>query len=108
MFYNKDNIQLKFFRELLGEDLVFMNLSMRKEEKMKRLLARHGGDENTVSMFDVSGDCLFCHYSSFWCFQGCEKAMQAGGDEGDMVQVLVTADMTREKVVEEVLNTEKE
>lgn len=78
-------------RELLGEDLVFMNLSMGKEEKMKRLLARHGGDENTVSMFD-----------------GCEKVMEAGGDEGDMVQVLVTAEMSREKVVEEILKTEKE
>ena len=34
--------------------------------------------------------------------------MQAGGDEGDMVQVLVTAEMSREKVVEEILKTEKE
>ena len=41
-------------RELLGDDLVFMNLSMGKEDKMKRLLARHGGDEQTASMFDVS------------------------------------------------------
>ena len=33
---------------------MFMNLSMGKEDKMKRLLARHGGDEQTASMFDVS------------------------------------------------------
>ena len=38
----------------MGDDLVFMNLSMGKEDKMKRLLARHGGDEQTASMFDVS------------------------------------------------------
>ena len=46
-------------RELLGDDLVFMNLSMGKEDKMKRLLARHGGDEQTASMFDVSFSFIF-------------------------------------------------
>ena len=53
MFYEGD-IQPDCCRELLGDDLVFMNLSMGKEDKIKRLLARHGGDEHTVSMFDVS------------------------------------------------------
>ena len=51
-------------RELLGDDLVFMNLSMGKEDKMKRLLARHGGDEQTASMFDVSFS--FCFVKVFY------------------------------------------
>ena len=47
-------LSVLYCRELLGDNLVFMNLSMGKEDKMKRLLARHGGDEQTASMFDVS------------------------------------------------------
>ena len=76
---------------------------------MKRLLARHGGDEHTASMFDVSFIVFFCQLDiSVLIVQDYEKVMEAGGDEGDMVQVLVTAEMSREKVVEEILKTEKE
>ena len=34
--------------------------------------------------------------------------MATGGDEGDMVKVLVTAEMSREQVVEEIIKTETE
>ena len=56
IYNDEDSLHLECIvcRELLGDDLVFMNLSMGKEDKMKRLLARHGGDEQTASMFDVS------------------------------------------------------
>ena len=37
-----------------------MNLSMEKEDKIKRLLARHGGDEQAVNMFDVGVLSLYC------------------------------------------------
>ena len=97
------------FRELLGDDLVFMNLSMGKEDKMKRLLARHGGDEQTASMFDVSFSfilVLLVFFKKY--FQDYEKVMAAGGDEGDMVKVLVTAEMSREQVVEQIIKTETE
>jgi len=77
-------------RELLGDELVFLNLSMEKEDKIKRLLARHGGDEQAVNMFDDY-----------------EKVMAAGGDEGDMRSVRVTAEMSREEVVQEIINTLK-
>ena len=45
-------------------------------------------------------------YFSSNCLQDYEKVMAAGGDEGDMVKVLVTAEMSREQVVEEILKTE--
>ena len=47
-----------------------MNLSMGKEDKMKRLLARHGGDENTASMFDVSFSVSFVSKFQFLVFAG--------------------------------------
>ena len=37
-----------------------MNLSMEKEDKIKRLLARHGDDEQAVNMFDVGVLSLYC------------------------------------------------
>ena len=49
----------------------------------------------------------FIQFLLFTLLQDYEKVMKAGGDEGDMVQVLVTADMSREQVVEEILKTEK-
>ena len=55
----------------------------------------------------MSVDCLFCPYFSFRCLQDYEKVMEAGGDKGDMVPVLVTAEMSREQVVEAILKTEE-
>ena len=49
---------------------------------------------------------VFSQYFSSNCLQDYEKVMAAGGDEGDMVKVLVTAEMSREQVVEEIIKNE--
>ena len=54
VYFLHDFINPDCFRELFGDDLVFINLSMGKEDKIKRLLARYGGDEQNATMFDVS------------------------------------------------------
>ena len=41
-------------RDVLGEDVVFINLSMNKEDRMKRLVKRHDGDASTAEMIDVT------------------------------------------------------
>ena len=38
---------------ILGPDLVFINLKMSREEKNKRLLKRHSGNEKVVEMMEV-------------------------------------------------------
>ena len=50
---------------------------------------------------------VFFRFFSFSCLQDYEKVMEAGGDKGDMVPVLVTAEMSREEVVEAILKTEE-
>ena len=42
------------FREVIGPDLVFINLQMSSEDRRKRVLERHVGDEASADMMDVS------------------------------------------------------
>ena len=46
-------VKSSHFRSLLGPDLVFVVLRMDMEEVKKRVLARHGGNEKVVEMFEV-------------------------------------------------------
>ena len=54
----------------------------------------------------MSVSCL-CIVDNTDCRQDYEKVMAAGGDEGDMRPVRVTAEMSREEVVQEIINTLK-
>ena len=53
MSQNCVNDQL-LFREVIGPDLVFINLQMSSEDRRKRVLERHVGDEASADMMDVS------------------------------------------------------
>jgi len=84
-------------RAELGPDLVFVVLNMKKEDQQKRIRARHGQavDDGT---FDLAGLC--------------EKAYDfyepATADEPNAIDIEVTADMTREDVVEKILKAIQE
>jgi len=67
-------------RSILGQDLMFVILSMDREEVRKRVTDRHKGDEQAADML-LSFDNL------------CEPI---GEDEENAVSVAVTADMTRD------------
>ena len=41
---------------MLGDDLVLIHLSMKKDDKMKRLSKRHDGDDKLAQMIEV-----ICH-----------------------------------------------
>jgi len=75
-------------RSILGPDLIFVILSMDKEEVRKRVLARHHGDEQTQEMMEPINKL-------------CEPV---GDDEENAVSVTVTTDMTREDVMNKILD----
>merc|ERR1712029_799196 len=76
-------------REIFGPDLIFIVLTMSKEEKKKRLMNRHDGDLQFVELME-----------SF------EKIMEDNDDksvpEPNTITLTVTGEMTRKQVVEEV------
>ena len=49
-------------REVLGDDVVFVNLNMTKEDRKKRLVKRHDGDTSVADMIDVTK----CHKTKFF------------------------------------------
>lgn len=67
-------------REILGPDLVFINLKMSREEKNKRLLKRHSGNEKVVEMMENFDNLM-------------------SKNDGDMLQLEVTGEMSRGEVV---------
>ena len=71
----------------LGPDLIFVVLNMTKEDQMKRILARHG-EQGGVT------DWLIKLYDLY------EPAME---DEKNAIDVVVTSDMSRDDVVQEIL-----
>jgi len=75
-------------RSILGPELIFVILSMDKEEVRKRVLARHHGDEQTQEMMEPINKL-------------CEPV---GDDEENAVSVTVTMDMTREDVINKILD----
>merc|ERR1711973_628606 len=82
-------------RKMLGPDLIFIVLTMSKEDKNKRLMNRHDGDLQFVEFLE-----------SF------EKIMEDNDDksvpEPNTITVTVTGEMTRKQVVEEVQRQIKE
>jgi len=78
-------------RSISGQDLMFVILSMDREEVRKRVTDRHKGDEQAADML-LSFDNL------------CEPI---GEDEENAVSVAVTADMTRDDVVNKILDLVK-
>ena len=47
-----------FYRDILGPQLVFINLTMNDKDRNQRVLERHEGDEKSVEIFEVD----FCHW----------------------------------------------
>ena len=72
----------------LGPDLTFVVLNMKKDEQTKRILSRHGGESNAVT------DWLTLIFDKF-------EPMQE--DEKNAIECLITNDMSRQDVVEKVL-----
>jgi len=73
-------------REILGPDLIFINLKMSLEEKNKRLLKRHSGNKQVVELME-----------------NFDKLMSK--NDSDMLQLEVTGEMTREEVVNLIRDT---
>ena len=75
-------------RSKMGPNLIFIVLHMRKEDQIERLKARHGDDETLLeplsNIFDV--------------FE------PAGAGEPNTIHIEVTKKMSRENVVEEIIN----
>jgi len=78
-------------RSILGPDLLFVILSMDKEEVKKRVTERHQGDEQAADLVQSFNNL-------------CEPI---GEDEENAVDVAVTADMTRDDVVKKILDLVK-
>merc|ERR1712123_30325 len=78
----------KHIRSILGPELTFVILSMDKEEVRKRVLARHHGEEQAAEFMEPINKL-------------CEPI---GDDEENAVSVTVTTDMTREDVINKILD----
>merc|ERR1712123_54606 len=78
-------------RSVLGPDLIFVILSMDEEEVRKRVTARHHGEEQAAEMVEPISKL-------------CEPI---GDDEEQAVSVTVTTDMTREEVIDKILDLVK-
>ena len=76
--------KLGIIREILGPDLVIISLGMSEEERNKRIMQRHIGDEGVADML-----------KAFECEPG------ADGEAGT-INVQVTADMSKDQVVDRV------
>ena len=53
---NFEICQTQSYRKVLGDQLIIVSLTMSMEERRKRVLERHSGDENAADMMDVSND----------------------------------------------------
>ena len=53
MNYMKNQVNTNILRARLGPDLIFVILSMDKEEVRKRVTARHGGQEQAADSMEV-------------------------------------------------------
>ena len=74
----------------MGPDLVFIHLTMTKEEKCKRLMHRHDGNEQIVEIMENFEKIMNDHDRKDY-------------PEPGAITVEVTGDWSREFVVEEVL-----
>ena len=78
------SFKVGIIREILGPDLVIISLGMSEEERNKRIMQRHIGDEGVADML-----------KAFECEPG------ADGEAGT-INVEVTADMSKDQVVDRV------
>jgi len=78
----------KHIRSILGPELIFVILSMDTEEVRKRILARHHGEEQAAEFMEPINKL-------------CEPI---GDDEENAVSVTVTTDMTRDDVMNKILD----
>ena len=81
--------QRSLLREILGPDLVFIVMNMTKESQMERLSKRHAGNMPEA----------FMNVLIKWA----EMCEPAGEDEVNAYNLDITADMTKEEVVQKVL-----
>ena len=72
----------------LGSELTFVVLNMKKDEQTKRILSRHGGETNAVTE---------------WLTTIFDKFEPLQEDEKNAVECLITNDMSRQDVMEKVL-----
>jgi len=78
-------------RSVLGPDLIFVILSMDEEEVRKRVTARHHGEEQASELMEPINKL-------------CEPI---GDDEENAVSIRVTTDMTKEDVLQKILDLVK-
>ena len=81
--------QRDLLRELMGPDLVFIVMNMTKESQMERLSKRHAGNMPEA----------FMNVLIKWA----EMCEPAGEDEVNAYNLDITGDMTKEEVVQKVL-----
>ena len=84
-----------YIREYLGPELIFVVLHMTKEDQICRIKARHGGQE------DVDGSFLDLLLKSYDIYD------QVKEDEPNAIQILVTKDMSKDDVVNKILDSLK-
>ena len=73
----------------MGENLIFIVLHMSKEDQLSRLKARHGDDESTLKQFSTIFDVF----------------EPARNDEPNTIHIEVTKDMSRDEVVEKIIQS---
>jgi len=82
-----------FIRKQMGENLIFVVLHMTKEDQMERIVKRHGdANENLIEKMTM------CHN----VFEPAED------DEKNAIHCLITKDMTRDEVVEKIVQLLKD
>ena len=82
-----------YIREYLGPELIFVVLHMTKEDQICRIKARHGED--------VDGAFLDLLLKSYDIYD------QVKEDEPNAIQILVTKDMSKDDVVDKILDSLK-
>ena len=82
-----------YIRGYMGPDLIFVVLHMTKEDQIDRIKARHGKDSDESFL-----DLLFKSYDIY---------EQVTEDEPNAIQILVTKDMSKDEVVNEILRSLK-
>ena len=78
-----------YYRDILGEDIIIINLMMPAEEKRKRLLGRHGGDKAFVEMMESFEDII--------------KKNRGYEEDPSTVDLKVNGNQSRQDVVNEIL-----
>ena len=79
-------------RKQLGSNLIFVVLHMSKEDQIERIKGRHGNEEMFVNMLTK-------------CYDFFEPAEE---DEPNTIPLLITKDMTRDDVVDKIIQLVKD